>query len=79
MQELAAEVLQGKTVLLVTHDPAEAARLGHQILVMSAQGATPWPVPPTPPIRAIEAPETLSCQSALLAHLRAVQSSGQAA
>ena len=73
MQELAAEVLHGKTVLLVTHDPAEAARLGHQILVMSAQGATPWPAPTTPPIRAIEAPETLACQSALLAHLREVQ------
>ncbi|CUH60282.1 ABC transporter ATP-binding protein [Thalassobacter stenotrophicus] len=73
MQELAAEVLHGKTVLLVTHDPAEAARLGHQILVMSAQEATPWPAPSTPPIRAIEAPDTLACQSALLAHLREVQ------
>lgn len=73
MQELAAEMLRGKTVLLVTHDPAEAARLGHQILVMSARGATPWPVPATPPIRAIEAPETLACQSALLAQLRQVQ------
>ena len=27
MQELAAEHLEGKTILLVTHDPAEAARL----------------------------------------------------
>lgn len=28
MQELAAELFAGKTVLLITHDPAEAARMG---------------------------------------------------
>lgn len=73
MQELAAEVLQDKTVLLVTHDPAEAARLGHQILVMAHDGVDSWPVPPTPPIRDIDASETLACQALLLAHLRATQ------
>ena len=73
MQELAAEVLADKTVLLVTHDPAEAARLGHQIIVMSAGEATAWPTPASSPIREINAPETLTCQAELLAHLRQVQ------
>ena len=70
MQELAVEVLAGKTVLLVTHDPAEAARLGHKILVLSAEQALDWPVPPSRTIRDIHAPETLACQAALFTHLR---------
>lgn len=70
MQELAAEVLIGRTVLLVTHDPAEASRLADQIIVMSAQDAKIWPVPDTPALREINAPQTLDCQSRLLAHLR---------
>lgn len=71
MQELAAEVLHGKTVLLVTHDPAEAARLGHRILLMSAEGLSDWAVPETPAIRALDDPAVLACQTALMAHLRA--------
>ena len=34
-QALAAELLTGRTVLLVTHDPLEALRLGHRVQVMS--------------------------------------------
>lgn len=70
MQELAAEVLQGCTVLLVTHDPAEAARLADQITVMSAQQTQNWPVPPTKALRAVNAPDTLACQIKLLDYLR---------
>lgn len=70
MQELAAELLQNKTVMLVTHDPAEASRLGHQILLLSPTGASQWVPPPSPPIRAIDDPATLACQTKLLAHLR---------
>lgn len=70
MQELAAEMLTGKTVLLVTHDPAEASRLGHKIILMSASEAAIWDHPNTAPIRAVDAPETLACQSALLRQLR---------
>jgi len=70
MQELAAEMLEGKTVLLVTHDPAEASRLGHKIVLMSASEAVIWDQPNTAPIRAIDASETLACQSALLSQLR---------
>lgn len=70
MQELAAEVLEGKTVLLVTHDPAEASRMGDQIILLSKDAATIWPSPDSAPIRALDAPETLNCQAALLAHMR---------
>ncbi len=70
MQELAVKVLTGRTVLLVTHDPAEATRLAHQIVIMSAQDARMWPVPDTPPIRAISDPLSMDCQTRLLSHLR---------
>jgi putative hydroxymethylpyrimidine transport system ATP-binding protein len=39
LQALAAELLAGRTVLLVTHDPLEALRLGHRIHVMSGRPA----------------------------------------
>ncbi|MGA6925205.1 MAG: ABC transporter ATP-binding protein [Desulfosarcina sp.] len=39
LQDLAAELVQGATVLLVTHDPLEALRLGHRIHVMSGSPA----------------------------------------
>lgn len=70
MQELAAEVLQDRTVLLVTHDPAEAARLADQITIMSAEQTQNWPVPQTGALRDINARETLACQAKLLDYLR---------
>ena len=70
MQELATDVLHDRTVLLITHDPAEAARLAHQIIVMSAQETQNWPVPETAALRDINAAETLACQAQLLAYLR---------
>ncbi len=39
LQTLAATLLKGKTVLLITHDPQEALRLGDQILLMSGSPA----------------------------------------
>ncbi len=39
LQDLAAEVLVGRTVMLVTHDPLEALRLGHRILVLRGEPA----------------------------------------
>ncbi len=71
MQELAAELLAGRTVLLVTHDPAEAARLGHAILLMTPDGITAAPVPPSPPVRPVDDPATLAAQGRLLAMMRA--------
>lgn len=70
MQDLAAEVLSGKTVLLVTHDPAEACRLGHRIVLLTAQAATAWHATRKDGIRPTGDPDTLRSQAALLAHLR---------
>jgi putative hydroxymethylpyrimidine transport system ATP-binding protein len=39
LQELAARLLAERTVLLVTHDPLEALRLGHRIYVMAGSPA----------------------------------------
>lgn len=39
LQDMAARLLQGKTVLLITHDPIEALRLGHVIHVLSGTPA----------------------------------------
>ena len=39
IQALAADLLADRTVLLVTHDPLEALRLGHRIHVMSGRPA----------------------------------------
>lgn len=39
LQELAARLLAERTVLLVTHDPLEALRLGHRIIVMAESPA----------------------------------------
>lgn len=74
MQELSAEVLEGKTVLLVTHEPAEASRLAHKIAIMSDKEIIDWPVPKSKPIRKIDAKETLECQARMLTHIRQVQS-----
>lgn len=41
LQELAAGLLAGRTVLLVTHNPLEALRLGHRLHVLSGRPATP--------------------------------------
>ncbi|MEO0990105.1 MAG: ABC transporter ATP-binding protein, partial [Pseudomonadota bacterium] len=70
MQDLAVELLDGKTVLIVTHDPAEAARLGHAIIVMTPDGLTPFDHPAAKVPRPIDDPETLACQAALLRLLR---------
>jgi putative hydroxymethylpyrimidine transport system ATP-binding protein len=39
LQARAAELLAGRTVLLVTHDPLEALRLGHRIRVLAGRPA----------------------------------------
>ena len=70
MQELSAEHLRGKTILLVTHDPAEAARLGDTILVLSKYGIRDVPPPASAIIRAYDEPSVLACQGQLLRLLR---------
>jgi putative hydroxymethylpyrimidine transport system ATP-binding protein len=71
MQELAGELLAGRTVLLVTHEPAEAARLSHAAWLMSARGLEALELPETPPVRDLDDPDFLAAQAALFARLRA--------
>jgi putative hydroxymethylpyrimidine transport system ATP-binding protein len=55
VQDLAASLLRGRTVLLITHDPLEALRLGDRIHVMAGRPARLGPplmpegVPPRDP------------------------------
>ncbi|GGB23451.1 ABC transporter ATP-binding protein [Allosediminivita pacifica] len=73
MQDLSAEVLAGRTVLHVTHDAAEAARLGQTVLLMTCSGITAIEVPQTPAPRRFDAPETLAFQGHLLRQLMETQ------
>lgn len=73
LQDLAARALKGRTVLLVTHDPLEALRLGHRIHVLSGRPArldTPLIPDGSPPRKAGEA-TLLGLQADLLARLEA--------
>jgi len=70
MQELAFQLLDGRTVLLVTHDPAEAARLGERIAILDETGLREFPVGGTKPLRAAEDSKTLELQARLLQDLR---------
>jgi putative hydroxymethylpyrimidine transport system ATP-binding protein len=75
LQALAAQLLAGRTVLLVTHDPLEALRLGHRIQVMAGQPARiEEPICPagTPP-RDLHDPALLARQGDLLARLADAQ------
>ncbi len=73
LQDLAAELLRGRTVLLVTHSPLEALRLGDRILLMAGRPARlhePLSLPGRPP-RDAGSPEVLALQADLLAELTA--------
>ena len=68
IQNLAAELLAGRTVLLITHDPLEACRLGHALFVLSGAPArlgAPLHVPGPPP-RAADDAALLHTQGALM-------------
>jgi putative hydroxymethylpyrimidine transport system ATP-binding protein len=71
LQELAAELLQKRTVLLVTHDPLEALRLGDNIYVMSGRPAVLGPVlhPPGDKPRSLTDAKLLQLQGEILAQL----------
>ncbi len=75
LQTLAAGLLRGRTVLLVTHDPLEALRLGHRIHVMAGRPATIEPPiqPPGEPARALDDQTLLASQADLLARLANAQ------
>lgn len=64
LQEFTYELLNDKTVLLITHDPLEALRLGDKILLLSSEIQV-MPVPSTPPLRTLNQ-EMLMYQEQLL-------------
>lgn len=72
LQDLAARLLAGRTVVLVTHDPLEALRLGHEIRVLSGAPFAAGPVfaPPGTPPRDAADPALLALQARLIAELR---------
>lgn len=73
LQELTAHALKNHTVLLVTHDPLEALRLGHHIAIMSGEPAKinyiNCELNDSPP-RSLNNPELLQWQAKLLYHLQ---------
>ncbi len=71
LQDLTARLLAGRTVLLVTHDPLEALRLGHRVHVLHGRPATlDAPLePPGPPPRDPADPALLALQADLLRRL----------
>jgi putative hydroxymethylpyrimidine transport system ATP-binding protein len=75
LQSLAAALLAGRTVLLVTHDPLEALRLGHRVHIMAGQPArieAPI-VPAGEPPRDLHDPDLMRLQGDLLARLADAQ------
>jgi len=75
LQGLAANLLRGRTVLLVTHDPLEALRLGHGVRIMSGSPARlddPLEPPGEPP-RDLGDAEILRLQAELLRRLGEAQ------
>lgn len=73
MQDLAAELLAGRTVLHVTHDAAEAARLGDRVLLMSRERIASAPPPGASTPRLYDSPDTLTFQGRLLRLLMAAR------
>ena len=75
LQALAAERLKGRTVLLVTHDPLEALRLGQRILLLAGKPAQLREVAPPagPPPRDLQAVGMGEAHAALMASLQAAK------
>ncbi|PJE79165.1 Aliphatic sulfonates import ATP-binding protein SsuB [invertebrate metagenome] len=72
LQDLACELLKNKTVLLITHDPLEALRIGHYVYHLHGQPAqlTDAIIPPGEPPRSLDDQKLLSLQGILLDRLR---------
>lgn len=69
MQDLAARVLTGRMVILITHDPLEAIRLSDRAWLLGPDGAEALDLPDTPTPRDWRAQGTLTAQAALLTRL----------
>jgi len=73
LQDLAAKMVQGKTVLLVTHDPLEALRLADRVIVLSGSPARVAAnlIPPGKAPRQIASPDLARQHAELLGLLMA--------
>nr|WP_241741513.1 ATP-binding cassette domain-containing protein [Gemmobacter straminiformis] len=60
MQETARRALAGCSVLMVTHDPAEALRIADRILILSGGKVTEFPLPDAAPLRDLTEAGTLA-------------------
>ncbi|MFK7891728.1 MAG: hypothetical protein AB8B63_13010, partial [Granulosicoccus sp.] len=64
LQNLSSELLKGKTVILVTHDPTEALRLSHVVHVLpTSTGASPQTL-----IIDREPPRSHTCDAVIQGH-----------
>ncbi|AMO58544.1 ABC transporter ATP-binding protein [Endozoicomonas montiporae] len=72
LQDLACELLANRTVLLITHDPLEALRLGHQVYHLQGHPAqlTDPIVPPGNIPRSLDNSQLMSLHGQLLERLR---------
>lgn len=66
MQDLSAGLLRGRTVLMVTHDPAEASRISDHIVVLTETGLTEIAVAKSHTPRAPTDPDNMALQAHLL-------------
>lgn len=75
LQDMAAGFLSGATVILVTHDPLEAIRLGHRIHVMGTRPVELGPAhePPGPLPRRADDPDLARLYGRLLKELAGVE------
>lgn len=71
LQDLAAKMVRGETVLMVTHDPLEALRLGDSIYVMTGRPAQLGDalIPPGLPPRRLADPKIAALQAELIDRL----------
>ncbi len=78
LQDLAARLLAGRTVLLVTHDPMEALRLGHAVHVMTGLPARLGPPlrPAGPAPRPADDAAVIEEQARLFGQLSAAAAEG---
>ncbi|MDE2383831.1 MAG: ATP-binding cassette domain-containing protein [Alphaproteobacteria bacterium] len=67
MQALALRILAGKTVLLVTHDPGEAARLADDVAIMGVAGVKMISAPASPTPRPTDGADTIAFAAQLTA------------
>ncbi|MYB35380.1 MAG: ABC transporter ATP-binding protein [Gammaproteobacteria bacterium] len=71
MQALASSTLQNRTVLLVTHDLAEALRLGRRIYAMSQGKLEEFDLPACRSVRELDDPAMMDIQSRIFSVLNA--------